>query len=728
MRDYIRRHRESNATAADLWRALERHMGEAGQAVADVVRPWIEREGFPLLRVRRERRAGAGGVLVLSQERFSAHGPSAARRATPWPIPIVFKLGVGEKAKAKAKTKTERSLLSAQRARVPLPRGVRFVYANADEGGFFRPLHEDALWRELTAHATELSAVERLGLCTHGWALVHAGYAPLTSFLDLVPALAGETDPDVLSALRGPLFHMLDSIAPAASPKAEPQLRAFIARVFSPSFERLGARKRRGEDEHDSLLRAELLGLIALIAEDAEAVTAAEKQLVSYLRRPGSLEPNLAGPVVVVGARRGDLARHARYLAESVRASTPQEQRRFRMALAEFRERACIDATLQLCLDARIPTQDVALLLSRLLENPAARERTFEFLRRHWRALEQRMPAALTSRVIDATPLLGTEAHRRALHDFFAKHPVPAAERALRQADERFRLDAALRERAAPMSPSLAVAQRRAELNAWRRCAIVLAMRVRVSSALWLALIASSGCADSCSCRHEEDAASPESQALTAGQAAPAAAKPKGGQAGTAAPSPNRAAWVPAPDSELTQRLRAAQTSIERDQVFDKPADPASLERVLGDKLGALKADDKPASTTRSSDKTDLVVAARNYRGGTTNVRVKITDTAELPNARRVVSNRLTLIGNQAAGDERGSFVRGYPTVLGHFDEQKISRVSALVGGRYLVQVMVQGAEHPDDAVRYLGQLDWSRLAPKQGKVPKPEAAPTATP
>jgi len=33
---------------------------------------------------------------------------------------------------------------------------------------------------------------------------------------------------------------------------------------------------------------------------------------------------------------------------------------------------------------------------------------------------------------------------------FFARHPVPTAERALRQADERFRLDAALRARAAP--------------------------------------------------------------------------------------------------------------------------------------------------------------------------------------------------------------------------------------------------------------------------------------
>ena len=34
--------------AADLWRALER---QAGERVEKVVRPWVERAGFPLLRV-----------------------------------------------------------------------------------------------------------------------------------------------------------------------------------------------------------------------------------------------------------------------------------------------------------------------------------------------------------------------------------------------------------------------------------------------------------------------------------------------------------------------------------------------------------------------------------------------------------------------------------------------------------------------------------------------------
>src|SRR5690606_35680048 len=44
VRRYIRRHREANAVAADLWRALSE---AAGQEVEPIVRGWVEREGLP---------------------------------------------------------------------------------------------------------------------------------------------------------------------------------------------------------------------------------------------------------------------------------------------------------------------------------------------------------------------------------------------------------------------------------------------------------------------------------------------------------------------------------------------------------------------------------------------------------------------------------------------------------------------------------------------------------
>ena len=79
------------------------------------------------------------------------------------------------------------------------------VYGNADEGGFFRPLHDDAELEALAGSLDTLSPVERMGLVGHQWAVTRAGRAKLDTFLDLGLAMGAERDPDVLLTLRAPL-------------------------------------------------------------------------------------------------------------------------------------------------------------------------------------------------------------------------------------------------------------------------------------------------------------------------------------------------------------------------------------------------------------------------------------------------------------------------------------------------------------------------------------------
>jgi hypothetical protein len=141
---------------------------------------------------------------------------------------------------------------------------------------------------------------------------------------------------------------------------------------------------------------------------------------------------------VGAAARAGDAKLHRRFEGAMRGADTPQEQRRFLLALADFRESAQIDRTLALSLTDAVATQDVIFLLVRLLGNPAARERTWRFMKRRWPRLRRRMPSLLAGRLIEATPALLTPAYRRDVASFFAKHPVPSGARALRQALERF--------------------------------------------------------------------------------------------------------------------------------------------------------------------------------------------------------------------------------------------------------------------------------------------------
>ena len=330
-------------------------------------------------------------------------------------------------------------------------RRVDYVYGNADEGGFFRPLHHPRDLPDLVLALPQLAPSERLGFVQHQWALVRAGYAELDTFLPLLAALGSERDPDVLRAVVGPADFLVDDLAHYAGRDARTQLQAHLASTFGPALAELGWGSAEGSEPNDvRLRRAELLTLVAVVAEAEGIAREAEARCIDYLSQQRALDANVIGPVLIVGARYADAQRLETLLAASEHDPTPQARRRFRLVIADVRDPALVESVLIACLSPRIPTQDVAFVLARLLRNPHARAQAFDFIRAHWAELRERVPSMLMSRLIDATPALAGEQQRRAVMSFFAAHPVPTATRALRQADERFRLDARFRKRAGP--------------------------------------------------------------------------------------------------------------------------------------------------------------------------------------------------------------------------------------------------------------------------------------
>jgi puromycin-sensitive aminopeptidase len=445
VRAYIRRHRESNAAAADLWNAL----GEAaGFPVEPVVRAWIEQPGFPVVSILPRE---GDRTVELRQERFFA-SPRASRHrsrraAQRWPIPWVGRIGSG----TGRETRLERHVLNGAREKVVLgPHPPRFVYGNADGGGFFRALHDTRALRQLASELSSLAAVERMTLLGDQWAFVRAGQASIESFLGLAGAFAGETSPDVLQALRGPLGFVDEQLAPAAGSETATRYRRWLVECFRTQLAALGWKPAPDEDDDTRLRRAALVGLLGDVAEWEPVVSAAASHCSAYLRDRTSLDANLADSVVTLGARTGEVSRYESFLEAVGNAATPQERRRFLFVLGEFRDAKLVDRTLALTLRETVPTQDVVFVLIRLLSNRAARERTWAFVKRKWTTLRKRMPPMLVTRLVDATPALQTTAWKRDVASFFRAHPVPTARRALQQALERFDLNAELRRREAP--------------------------------------------------------------------------------------------------------------------------------------------------------------------------------------------------------------------------------------------------------------------------------------
>jgi puromycin-sensitive aminopeptidase len=432
---YMERHREGNTVAADLWNALEE---ASGKEVARVAKAWITQPGFPLVSIE----AGRANGVTVKQERFFADPTiPAARRRARWPVPLVAKLPGGTLVRALADKPSQPLDVSGARP--------AWVYGNASAGGFYRVRHDDATRAALLASLSELSAVERLALAGDQWALVRAGKATIESWLDVVDALGDETDYDVLDGIVGPLGFVDEQLAGDGTP-LQARFRGWVATRFLPGFERLGWTAAASEDDDVRLRRAALLRIVGGVAEAGEILQEASRWLERYLVDRSSLEPNLADPVVHLAARIGSLGRHRRYREVVAEARTPQERRRFLLALASFRAPEAVRDTLEATLTSDVPTQDVAFILMRLLQNPAGRHPAWSFLTRRWTRLRKRMPPLMLARLVEATPALREPRYAREVRDFFKAHPLPEAARALRQALEVFRLNAGLRKRATP--------------------------------------------------------------------------------------------------------------------------------------------------------------------------------------------------------------------------------------------------------------------------------------
>jgi len=447
VRAYIRRHRESNAVAADLWHALAEASGEP---IDRLVGTWLDEPGHPVVRVSRRERNGLG-VVELRQRRMRMtpeRKRAGVRRSAPrWTIPMVGRIGTvlgGE-------TREVRHLFSRARERIPAQGAdLAFMYANANESGFYRPLHDADVFEDLVAGIASLRPIERQGLIDHQWALVRSGDAPLAGMLDLAARLGDDDDPDVLAAVSVPLASLCKRLAPDFAPAFEERLRAWVEVYFGGQVDELGFGPLPEEDERTRLRRAEILRIVGVIGESSDVLEEATLRCLRYLEDRAALAPDLCDVVVGMAAMCGGPSIYDAFHIAMRKATTPQEQKRFLLALADFGQPELIDRTLSLCVGDEVGSQDVAFVLIRLLENRHARERTWAFIRRRWSTLKRHLPPALGNRLINATPDLLSRTHRREVAAFFRTHPLPASDRAVRQALERFDWYAGFRRRVGP--------------------------------------------------------------------------------------------------------------------------------------------------------------------------------------------------------------------------------------------------------------------------------------
>ncbi|HET7206572.1 MAG TPA: M1 family aminopeptidase [Terriglobales bacterium] len=434
---YLQAHAYGNATRTDFWNALAR----ASHKPVDRIMPtFVDQPGAPVVSVRSECKGNETRV-TLSQRRFF-YDEDLLKKSTVelWQVPVLLKGNV--------ESTGQPELLSAREQTFTIPGCNGWVFGNANAQGYYRNGYDSGTFQQMTHNAEKnFSPAERIVLLRDVWAAVRAGQQPISDFLTLADALQSERNSDVISQMDGQLEYAGRYLVSDAD---RTQFQDFVRNLLNPILKEVGWQPVPGEDNNHKELRAYVIYTLGYTGRDPQVLATARELARKDLATPGSVDPSLEGTVFRLAALEGDASLYDAIQAKLQSTKIPQQYYRYLFTLAHFSEPALLRKTLDLALTPAVRSQDSLGLISSVMENPAGEKLAWSFVQSHWQDINRIMGGYNTGGLVETTGSFCDPGLRDDVRTFFTSHPVPDAERSLRQALERMNNCIDLRSRELP--------------------------------------------------------------------------------------------------------------------------------------------------------------------------------------------------------------------------------------------------------------------------------------
>jgi puromycin-sensitive aminopeptidase len=373
-----------------------------------------------------------GGEITVEQERFAygAHGDAR------WSIPLRVRVATPDGPHE------TRALLEDRSMTITLPEGSRVlgddvVSLNVDSSGFYRAQLPATVLDDVIAGGPRgLSPIERYSLIDDAWALTVAGRLEAARFIELLDGFRDDDDLSVWQRVVG----ALDTLWRVFSLGDRPRFQLRIDSIVRPAYESMAARPL--DDDRSRQLRATLFGALGRLADDPAAIERA-RLVVAH----GDDDAALLAASIGVVARHATLDEYTDFVRRMEKATSPQEEERYRSALADVADPIAFATTLKMCADGRIRTQDAPYLLTRAMQNRFCGFDAWLFVATNWDDVVAKFPSNSIARMLAGIVMLAEPEQVTAIERFLDAHPTKQGQLQVRQHRERLRVQAALRTR-----------------------------------------------------------------------------------------------------------------------------------------------------------------------------------------------------------------------------------------------------------------------------------------
>jgi len=221
-----------------------------------------------------------------------------------------------------------------------------------------------------------------------------------------------------------------------------PAYQGFAREVFGPAARKIGWDPKSGEGHLDALLRSTVLSQAGSYL-DPDVTAQATERFNQYMQDRESLAPDLRGVVFALAAQGGGKDIYDQIWQLEGETDLAEEKIRLLMALSRFQEPDLLNATLADTLSPKVRSQDSITLVAGVAANPKGRNLAWEFVKDNWAEFDRRYGGGGFGlmRLVSICSHFNSQEKADEVDSFFAEHPAPAAERTIRQALERVRLN-----------------------------------------------------------------------------------------------------------------------------------------------------------------------------------------------------------------------------------------------------------------------------------------------
>jgi aminopeptidase N len=420
---YLQAHAYGNATQSDFWSAL----ATASNKPVDRIMPsFVDQAGAPTVSVVLQCTGDKTNVTLTQHRYFYDKSLLDSTSTELWQIPVSLK---GENGDGSSE------LLTNAQHTFNLPLCNRWVFANGNANGYYRIKYDSATFERMTQNAEkDFSPAERIVLVRDVWAAIRAGQQPIGDFLHLADALASERNSAVVREINRELDYIGEQLVSDAD---RTQYQAWVRSLLTPVFKEVGWQPDPGENENRKELRSYVIYTLGYTGRDPEVLSKARELAGKALQNPTAVDPSITDTVFTLAAVNGDTELYDEIMAHLKSTSgAPQQYYRYLFSLAHFSSATLLQHTLQYALSPAVRSQDSLFLVSSVMRNPAGEKLAWDFLQAHWQQINRIMGGYNTGGLVRTTGVFCDTGLRDGVRSFFTDHPVPDAERSLRQAQE----------------------------------------------------------------------------------------------------------------------------------------------------------------------------------------------------------------------------------------------------------------------------------------------------